>query len=252
MQWSDTAIILGTRRHGETSAIVELFTREHGRHLGLVRGGRSRRMQPVLQAGNGVDVVWRARLEDHLGLLAVELTASRAADLFAARHRLYAFQTLAAHLRLYPERDPHPDIHARLERFLDVGDDLRSLAAELARLELHLLADLGHGLDLSVCAATGASDDLVYVSPKTGRAVSRHAGAAYADRLFALPRFLIDSGAAPEIRDIHAAARLAGYFLDRDLYGPRNLRPAAERDRLYAALGSGDEKGPEPKAPARP
>ncbi|MGE0233035.1 MAG: DNA repair protein RecO, partial [Flavobacteriaceae bacterium] len=188
MEWRDEGIVLATRRHGETSVIAEIFTRDHGRHMGLVRGGRSRRLQPVLQPGNSLFVVWRARLDEHLGTWGVEPLEARAAQLLEARHRLYAFQTLAGHLRLFPERDPHPDIHRQTAHFLQqISAGPEEVAALLARLELTLLADLGHGLDLSGCAGGGPSDDLAFVSPKSGRAVSAGAGEPYADRLLPLP-----------------------------------------------------------------
>ena len=234
MEWRDEGIILGTRRHGETSVIAEIFTREHGRHMGLVRGGRSRRLQPVLQPGNSLSVVWRARLDEHLGTWAIEPLDARAASLLEARHRLYAFQTLACHLRLFPERDPHPDIHRQIGRFLEsLAGGPEEVAALLARLELTLLADLGHGLDLSECAGGGPSDDLAFVSPKSGRAVSRQAGAPYAERMLPLPAFLLGRSMFSG-DDIVDAARLTGHFLNRDLYAPRGLSMAPERDRLFA------------------
>lgn len=236
MEWSDEGIILATRRHGETSTIAEIFTRGHGRHMGLVRGGRSRRLQPILQPGNTVAVVWRARLDEHLGNWTVEPLAARAAALLEARHRLYAFQALAGHLRLFPERDPNPGIHQRIALFLErLSGEARQVAAHLARLELVLLADLGHGIDLSECAGTGTRENLVFVSPKSGRAVSAEAGRPYADRLLPLPAFLIGD-ADPSADDILAAARLTGHFLMRDLYAPRGLAMPPERDRLYSML----------------
>lgn len=233
MQWTDEGVILGTRRHGETSAIVELFTMAHGRHLGLVRGGRSKRNQVVLQPGNGVTATWRARLDEHLGLYVIEADRTRAATLMASAHALYVFAVLAAHLRLLPERDPHPALY---QRFLAVLDDVAEPlagAAALARFELALLADLGFGLDLAECAATGAQQELIFVSPRSGRAVSRRAGEPFGDRLLPLPAFLRDDradAAAPS--EIAEGFALTAFFLARHVHEPRRLTAPAERQRI--------------------
>src|SRR5690606_24311499 len=190
MQWTDEGIIIGTRRHGETSLIVELMTPAHGRHLGLVRGGRSRRWQSVLQPGNSVTVTWRARLHEHLGHYVLDATVQRAARLIEGASGLYGIQTLAALLRLLPERDSHPHLYEALGAILDFLDEPLVGGGLIVRFELKLLDELGFGLDLDRCAVSGTSDDLVYVSPRSGRAVSRAAGAAYQSRLLPLPAFL--------------------------------------------------------------
>src|SRR5690348_2564867 len=190
MEWTDEGIVLGVRRHGESSAIVELLTREHGRHLGLVRGGAGKRMRPLLQPGNSVTAVWRARLDEHLGYYLIEGTRLRAANLFASSHAVYGVTHLASLARLLPERDPHEEIYEMLDHTLDDFDDASGAAAHLIRFELAMLAELGFGLDLETCAATGATTDLVYVSPKSGGAVSRGAGEPWRDRLLRLPAFL--------------------------------------------------------------
>ncbi len=189
MQWQDEAIIIGVKRHGETSVIAELMTRDRGRHLGLVRSGRSRSMQPVLQAGNRVEAVWRARLDEHLGEFKLEPVRLRAAKLMETATAVYGVQAMGALLRLLPERDPHPHLFDALDIILDAFDDPSDAGELFVRFELAVLNDLGFGLDLTECAATGGRHDLVYVSPKTGRAVSRDAGAPYADRMLALPGF---------------------------------------------------------------
>src|SRR5689334_8790106 len=181
MQWADDAIVLGVKRHGEANAIAELFTHAHGRHLGLVRGGAGSRMRPILQPGNGVAATWRARLDEHLGNYTVETTRSRAALMLGAAHGLYGVTHLAALTRLLPERDPHRDVYEILEAILDHLEDARELGPLVVRYELMLLAELGFGLDLSQCAATGDTADLIYVSPKSGRAVSRGAGEPWQD-----------------------------------------------------------------------
>lgn len=239
MEWTDEGIVLGTRRHGETSAIVELMTRGHGRHLGLVRGGVGRRMRPLLQPGNSVNAVWRARLDEHLGTYAIEGTRLRAATMFSSSHAVYGVTHLAALARLLPERDPHDDIYDLLEAILNDFDDPVTAAIHLVRFELAMLAELGFGLDLSVCAATGASEDLVYVSPKSGSAVSRMAGAPWADRMLRLPAFLRESGeginGASE-GDIADGFRLTGTFLMRNVLEPRGQGHSDARDGFIAAV----------------
>src|SRR5271163_659845 len=194
MEWTDDGIVLGVRRHGATSAIVELLTREHGRHLGLVRGGSASRMRPLLQPGNSVRGVWRARVDEHLGTYAIEGTRLRAARLLASSHAVYGVTHLAALARLLPERDPHEEIYQMLERTLEDFDEAGEAAVHLVRFELAMLAELGFGLDLENCAATGETTDLVYVSPKSGGAVSRAAGEPWRDRLLRLPPFLREGG----------------------------------------------------------
>lgn len=236
MEWRDDGIILGVRRHGETSVIVELFTLDHGRHLGLVRGGRSRRMQAVLQPGNSVHATWRARLDEHLGSYSMELDVWRAATLMESRSALYSFAVLAAHTRLLPERDPHPEFYARLINALPLLSDPARAAETVVRFELELLAELGFGLDLSECAATGARQELVYVSPKSGRAVSRLAGTPYADRLLSLPAFLrLDDGDA-EPADIALGFALTGFFLNRHVFEPRRMAMPPERQWMISWL----------------
>src|SRR6266849_10816462 len=173
MEWTDEGIVLGTRKHGEANTILELMTREHGRHLGLVRGGAGSRLRPVLQPGNSVRVVWRARVDEHLGNFAVEGLRLRAASFLPAAHAVYGVTHLAALCRLLPERDPHAAIYASLAAILETMGDAQAVAVRLARFELMLLAELGFGLDLATCTATGQRHDLAYVSPKSGRAVSR-------------------------------------------------------------------------------
>lgn len=237
MEWRDEGIILGTRRHGETSAILEVMTHAHGRHLGLVRGGRSRRMQPVLQPGNRIEVTWRARLDEHLGLFLVEPLQLNAARLFDSACAVYGLQTLAAHLRLLPERDPHASLYETLGVVMEHLDDPASAAELIVRFELLVLDELGFGLDLTQCAATGASDDLAYVSPKTGRAVSREAGAPWSDRMLALPAFLRrGSGLRADRAAFDEAFRLTGYFFARHVYEPRGMEAPEARASFIAAL----------------
>ena len=239
MEWTDEGIVIGTRRHGEAGVIVDLFTETRGRHLGIVRGGQSARMRAALQIGNGVRATWRARLEDHLGAFSIEPVRFRAADLIQSPALLFAAQTAAAHARLLPERDPHPELLAWFDVVL-AAETAMDAAMHLSRMEVQLLADLGFGLDLDQCAATGGSTDLVYVSPKSGRAVSAEAGAPYRGKLLALPAFLTGDDPARPIapEDIASAFALTGYFLDRHVYGPRAIVPPTERGRLLRLVAA--------------
>lgn len=237
MEWSDEGIILGVRRHGESSAIVELMTAGHGRHLGLVRGGGSRRQAASLQAGNGVQVTWRARLDEHLGAFALEVTAPRAGRLMGQAHSAFALSHIGSLVRLLPERDPHPALHAMLVTMVEHLDHPRLTGMMVARFELTMLAELGFGLDLESCAATGGRNDLLYVSPKSGRAVSRDAGAPWQARLFNLPYFLVGEVAEPPLpEDVEAAFALTGHFLARRVFDPRGLPLPDARASLIAAL----------------
>lgn len=237
MDWTDEGIIIGTRRHGETSLIVELMTPGHGRHLGLVRGGRSKAQRPVLQTGNSVHATWRARLDAHLGNYAIEPATFRAAKLMETPAGLYGLQALAGLVRLLPERDPHPQIYAALVAMVDLLHDPVLAGALIVRFELRMLEELGFGLDLDRCVATGANDDLAYVSPKSGRAVSRSAGDPYRDRMLLLPAFLLAApGARPGADDLLAAFRLTGFFFARHVYEPRGLAPPDARERFVALI----------------
>lgn len=238
MEWQDEGIVLGVRRHGETSAIAEIMTKTRGRHLGLVRGGRSRRMQPVLQPGNGVSVTWRARLDQHLGAYQIEPTELRAARLMETATGVYGVQAMAALLRLLPERDPHPHLYEALGIILENLHEPAGAGELFVRFEIAMLEDLGFGLDLNRCAATGTQEDLRYVSPKTGRAVSASAGEPWADRMLALPEFLAEGSsrsAAPDT--LSDAFHLTGYFLQRHVYEPRGVDvPEARAGFIQAAL----------------
>ena len=236
MDWTDEGLVIGTRRHGEAAVILELMTAAHGRHLGLVRGGRSRSLAGVLQPGNTVVATWRARLDEHLGTYLVEGQVLRAAALIAAPASTFGLQHLASLLRLLPERDPHPELHAAAERVAGRLTEPLLAAALLVRFELGVLADLGFGLDLGACALTGVRADLAFVSPKTGRAASRTAGAPWAERLLVLPAFLVGGDEAPTPADIAAGFALTGHFLGHRVYEPRGLPPPREREAFLRAL----------------
>ncbi len=235
MQWTDDALVLGLRRHGESGVILEALTAGHGRHLGLVHGGRSRKLQPVLQPGNRVRLTWRARIDEGLGSFSVEPVASQVSRLIGSGLALYGLAHMAALLRHLPERDAHRGLYAAACVLVEHLDDVRVAPPLMVRFELALLTDLGFGLDLSACAATGANDGLAYVSPKSGRAVSASAGEPFRDRLLPLPPFL-HAGGAPGPGGVAQGFALTGYFLDRHLWGPRGLGPPEERAR-FVALG---------------
>lgn len=242
MDWQDDGFILGARRHGESSLILEVMTREHGRHLGLVKGGRSPRLAPMLQPGNAVVVRWRARLEEHLGFFSVEATQLRAAELMTRPLSLHGLNLLAGLLRFAAEREPHESLFALADGILDELADGRTADAVLVRFELALLAASGFGLDLTSCAATGQVEDLAWVSPRSSRAVSRAAGLPYANKLLPLPAFLHldETGREPPVADeILAGFALTGFFLHRDLAAPRNLVLPAARDAYLALLREG-------------
>jgi DNA repair protein RecO (recombination protein O) len=237
MEWRDEGIVIGVRRHGESSAIVEAMTRRHGRHLGLVRGGRSSRLQPALQPGNTLGLVWRARLDEHLGAYAVEPLTLRAGRLIGSAIGLAGVGWLGALTRLLPERDPHEALFEALTLIAGQLDNVDLAPALVARFEAQVLAECGFALDLESCAATGARDELIYVSPKSGRAVSAAAGEPWRDRLFALPAFLRGAaGPPPSVAEVDDAFRLTGFFLTRDLFAPRGLNlPDSRRAFLAAA-----------------
>jgi DNA repair protein RecO (recombination protein O) len=236
MEWSERGLVIGLKKHGESSVILELMTRGHGRHLGVVRGGRSKTMQPVLQPGNEVEAVWRARLEEHLGLYAVEGAVLRTDTLISSAQGLHGVNWLGALLRLLPERDPHPGLYERARVLLaHLGGP--QAAGLFVHFELALLAELGFGLDLDSCAATGTPDDLIYVSPKSARAVSRDAGAPWAARLLPLPAFLREAPGDPvSFEEVRDGFLLTEFFFNRDVYFPRGLKAPDSRAAFLASL----------------
>ncbi|ADZ70318.1 DNA repair protein RecO [Polymorphum gilvum] len=243
MEWSEDGIILGTRSHGESGVVLELMTRRRGRHLGLVRGGRSRRQQPVLQPGNLVRATWRARIADQLGAFTVEPLQLRAGALMDSALALHALQHLAGLLRLLPERDAHERLYDALTIVLDHLGEAMIAGPLIVRFELELLNELGFGLDLTRCAATGQLWDLAYVSPKSGRAVSRDAGAPYRDQLLPLPSFLVEGERQPgseiTFADISQGLRLTAFFLARHVLEPQGHAPSLSREELVKALERG-------------
>ena len=232
MQWSDDGFVISSRKHGESAAIVTLLTREHGRHAGLVRGGAGRRQRGTLQIGNLVRAEWRARLAEHLGNYSCELITANAATLMEIKLPLLALGSAAGLLEhSLPERAPHPEV---FEQFAGLIEALSGPGWETlyVRWEIDLLADLGFGLDLSECAATGSNDGLVYVSPRTGRAVSAAAGEPYHDRLLTLPKFLLDHKISADASQILDGLKLTGHFFATHVFAPDGQKLPAARLRL--------------------
>lgn len=236
VDWRDEGILIAARRHGESAAVVEIFTAAHGRHAGVVRGGGSRKMAPVLQAGARLGVEWSARLEEHVGHFRVDPIATPIAAVLDDGAALAALGAVAALVAAaLPEREAHPRLYARSLDLVEALGREADWPARYARWELALLAELGFGLDLAACAVTGAREGLAFVSPRTGRAVSRAGAGGWADRLLPLPAFLCGDGPAGA-GELAAALGLTGFFLEARLAPtlPRGL-PAA-RGRAAAAL----------------
>jgi len=235
MDWIDRGIVLTARKHGESSLIVSLLTEHHGRHAGLVRGGAGRRNRGVYQPGNLVNAQWRARLAEHLGTYTCELLEAKTAALLDSPLELAALQSASAMTETaLPERENHPNIFNGLLIVLESFHDQKIWPTVYVKWELGLLKELGFGLDVSCCAATGQTDDLIYISPKTGRAVSRQAGEPYRDKMLSLPEFLINPEVPCGLPDLYNALKLSGYFLERHAFGGASLPPARTRfvDRI--------------------
>jgi DNA repair protein RecO (recombination protein O) len=237
MEWRDQGILLRMRRHGEGSAIVDMFTAEHGRHAGVIRGGASRKMAPILQPGAQLDLLWRARLEDHLGSYQAELMRSRAGAALSGRLALAGLNAVTGLLAFcLPDREPHPDLYLRSERLLDLlgQDEIWPLA--YLQWEMALLEELGFGLDLSCCAVSGALEELIYISPKSGRAVSRASAGEWADRLLPLPAVMRGEGEAGTA-EILQGLSTTGFFLEHRLAPSLGNTPLPEaRGRFLDVL----------------
>ncbi|WP_200811301.1 DNA repair protein RecO [Pseudooctadecabacter jejudonensis] len=232
MEWRDEGALLKVRKHGENSAIIEVFTQSHGRAAGVVRGGTSRKIAPMLQPGAQLDVTWKARLEEHLGAFTIEPIRSRAAQVMSDRLALAGLNAVTSILtHVLPEREDHRALYHRTVQLLDLLGQGEVWPLAYLQWELVLLEDLGFGLDLSACAVTGRNDDLIYVSPRTGRAVGRHAAGDWADKLLPLPHVLLGQGSA-DVADILAALKTTGHFLNNHLVpslGDRALPEARAR-----------------------
>lgn len=235
MDWQDEGVLIAMRAHGEASAIIEVFTAQHGRHAGVVRGGASRKQAATMQPGTQLAVTWRARLEDHIGSYTVEPVQSRAA-LMEDRLCLSGLNAICAMLRVaLPERVAHPALWRATMALLSAVEHDPDWPVVYLRWEMSLLEELGFGLDLSRCAVTGSRDNLAFVSPKTGRAVSGKGAGDWANRLFSLPQSLMGQG--PASRDeLAQGLAITGHFLGREL-AEMNGRPLPEaRNRLLQLL----------------
>lgn len=243
MEWTGEGVLLTARPHGESAAIIEVLSPEHGVHKGVVRGGTGRRMAPILQPGAQLQLVWRARLDDHLGTFTVEPIRSRAAAIMVDAERLAALNAISA-LTVFalPERDPHPRFYAVTVHLLDLLAAAAPWFGVYLAWERLLLEDTGYGLDLSCCAVTGATEGLAYISPRTGRAVTAKGAGAFADRLLPLPALLMDD-TAPETRGAMAQGlRTTGHFLHEVLAPSLGNRPLPEaRSRLVSRFAEGAE-----------
>lgn len=229
MEWEDEAFVLSARSHGETGAIVDLLTASHGRYAAHVAGAASRRMKPFLQAGARVNVIYRARSADQLGAAILEPEGEGPSALFDDPLALSGLASAAAvAAAALPEREPHPGAFFAFEALSAALAHPAIWPAVYVRFEAGLLQDLGFGLDLSRCAVSGSLDDLIYVSPRTGRAVSRDAGEAYKDRLLILPPFMLSAQGGLADGDVLNGLALTGHFLEQFLFGPFNrpLPPA--------------------------
>jgi len=236
MEWRDEGILLSVKRHGESAVIAEVFTPDHGRHAGVVRGGASRRMAPVLQPGAQMDIAWKARLQEHLGNFTLEPLRSRSATVMGDRMALAGLNAVTALLCFaLPEREPHKRLYAATEALLDLLDQTDLWPLAYLHWEMALLEDLGFGLDLTSCAVTGATEGLRYVSPRTGRAVTAKGAGDYADRLLPLPPCLLRQGEAPD-PEIAEGFRVTGHFLNAHLAPDLGTRPLPEARQRFVDL----------------
>lgn len=231
MEWREEGLLLSQRRHGESAAIIEVFTKEHGRHAGIVRGGASRKIAPILQPGAQLDLSWRARLEDHLGTFAVEPVRSRA-FLMGDRVMLAGLNALTALLSFtLPEREPHPSLYGKTLAVLDMMEEGPFWTLAYLRWEMAVLEELGFGLALETCAVTGATEGLAYVSPRTGRAVSEAGAGEWAGRLLPLSPALVGGGEGTAA-EVVEGLQVTGHFLETHLapsLGDRRLPPSRAR-----------------------
>ncbi len=245
MEWQDEGIVLAVERFGEADAVLEVMTPKFGRHRGYVKGGTGKRQRAIFQPGNQLALTWRSRIEENLGRFTAELVHSPLGSMINDGKRMVALSALAAILSsCLPERETHPNIFSALKVVLDMLENedaaLPIIGQALVKLELGLLSELGYGLDLSECAATGTVDDLKYVSPKSGRAVCEGAGRPYHDRLLPLPDYLLPKPIEPHkilnVQNVLSGLRLTGYFLGQNIWIVRGKGQPPARERFIAAL----------------
>lgn len=244
MDWRDQGVLLSNRRHGESSVIIEVFTPDRGRHAGVVRGGASRRLAPILQPGAQLDLEWRARLEDHIGTFRVEPIRSRAGVLSNPLTLAGLNAVCALLLFCLPEREAHAALYRRTETLLDLLAEAEVWPLAYLHWELALLEEMGFGLDLSTCAVMGEkANDLSYISPRTGRAVSRAGAGEWVDKLLPLPPCLMGHGPAPDAEILQGLA-VTGHFLRDHLAPQLGNKPLPEaRERFVVRLGARVARG---------
>ncbi|MBE8191372.1 MAG: DNA repair protein RecO [Alphaproteobacteria bacterium] len=242
MEWRSEGLIIRTRPHGEGNAIVDIFTREQGRYVGLVRGGNSRKQRPILQSGNMVSALWRARLSEQLGVLTAENLHAYSAEVLDNNILLTAMQSMCALLQMTPERHAYARLYDAVQVLLS---SLSNLSADddgafwlplYVRFEMMLLEEIGFGLDMEACAVSGVKEGLTHISPRSGRAVCAEVAAPYGDKLLPLPSFLLLDNAAVSKGDVLAGLALTGYFLERRCYTPNQLTLPPIRARLINIL----------------
>lgn len=254
VEWSDDAIVMGCKIHGEKNAVVEVMTPEHGRFNALVRSGMSSTLRPLLQVGNSLRVLWRARLEEQLGTFNVEALRIRTDRFLHVPHALHLLNVCSTLIRLLPERVPHTNIYHALHELCDNAHHFPMSGFSLVRFEMLILQELGFGLDLTCCAATGKTQELIYVSPKSAQAVSADAGEPYRAKLLRLPPFLRETSHASQsqilahahdIKNSELASEafdgfaLTGFFLERHVFEPRGMVMSDSRARIVNGLKAG-------------
>jgi DNA repair protein RecO (recombination protein O) len=247
MQWTDHAIVLSARKFGENSATVHLLTASHGLHAGVLRGSSAKQNRGIAQAGNEVSATWNARLAEQLGTLKLELLTPHTAHIMHDAAKLSALASACTLLeQCLPERHPYPGLYMSLHSFLAQLHESRHWQEAYVRLELDILAECGFGLDLETCAATGKTIDLVYVSPKSGRAVCAEAGAPYHEKMLTLPSFLLGHRTRNHVEpaEILAGMKLSSYFLEHWLLAPHGRKLPAARQRLMNTLTAKEAHAP--------
>ena len=248
MQWTDEATVLSARKHGENSVVVRVLSHHHGVYAGVVKGAHSKTNRGLYQSGNILTITWNARLAEHIGTLKGEMVEPTAALVMQDAVKLAALTSACALIEIsMPERHPYPALYKHLRIFLHHLLHAEDWQENYVKLELALLAESGFGLDLSECAANGQKDDLFYVSPKSGRAVSREAGEPYKDKLLPLPEFLLPKALPPKgggntMEETLAGLRLSGYFLEHWLAEPHGKKLPAARGRLIQTLKASHDK----------
>lgn len=239
MEWIDEAIVLSTKKYGESSVIVNLITKKHGKYAGLVRGGAGKRSRGLYQPGNQVNARWRSRLIEHLGMFNCELIQSNAANFLQEPLKLAALSSACALTEFsLPEREKNSEIFLGLKVFISTLEENNVWPMIYVKLELGMLTKLGFGLDLSSCAATGTTENLIYVSPRSGQAVSRSAGAPFHDKLLKLPQILLDPSINPSSSEIYNALKLTGYFFKLHGIDQKNLALPPARQRFIEKFKS--------------